>query len=195
MTWFVVDGMDGCGKSTCADIIEDKLKRENHEVFKVTHPDQGCLVGRLENAYLHKEGRLCKILSTVFYILDVLDSLAKMRVHRKEYNDFIFVRYIMAVAYLPKGLQEKAYTLISKVLPMPDELILVDVDAETSMSRILGRGEALEAFENLEDLKQVRESMLSLSDGWTVIDNSRPLDEVRRQIEDHVDGILRRYRA
>ena len=191
MAWYVVDGMDGCGKSTCADIICDKLTREGRKVFMVTHPNQGCLVGRLENAFLHKEGKLCKILSTVFYILDVLRSLAIMGFYRKRYDDFIFVRYLMAVAYLPKGLQRKAYHAISRILPMPDDPILIDVDAETSMKRILERGEDLEAFENPEDLRQVCESMRSLSDGWTVIDNSLPMDQVKALLEGHVEDVLR----
>ncbi len=191
MAWYVVDGMDGCGKSTCADVIRDKLAGEGRRVFMVTHPNQGCLVGRLENAFLHKEGKLCKILSTVFYILDVLRSLAMMRLYRKRYDDFIFVRYLMAVAYLPKGMQRKVYSAISKILPMPDDPILIDVDAETSMRRILERGEDLEAFENPEDLRQVCESMRSLSDGWTVIDNSLPMDQVKALLEDHVEDVLR----
>ena len=191
MTWYVVDGMDGCGKTTCADIIKRKLESEGRRVFLVTHPDTGCLAGRLENAYLHKEGKLFKLLSTLFYIIDVLESLAHMTVHRKDYDDFIFVRYLMAVAYLPERLQKKAYRIISGILPMPDEAILVDVDAETSMRRILERGEDLEAFENMDDLTRVRNSMLSLSEGWTVVDNSSPMDDVKARLEEHVDGVLR----
>ncbi len=39
MAWYVVDGMDGCGKSTCADVIRDKLAGEGRRVFMVTHPN------------------------------------------------------------------------------------------------------------------------------------------------------------
>ncbi len=156
----------------------------------VSHPDTSCLAGKLEYGYLHKEGKLAKILSTVFFILDAVNSIFRMRIHSKRYDDFIFVRYLMSVAYLPDGIYKKAYGPITKLFPMPDEFILVDVDAETSMKRIMGRGEDLEAFENLEDLTHIREKMLSLSDGWHVIDNTLSLETVRSSISEIADSTL-----
>ena len=190
MTWYVVDGMDGCGKSTCADILCERLESKGRRVRVFTHPDVGCLFGRLERGFLLKEGKLCKILATAFFILDALDSVFKMRLSSKKYDDFIFVRYLMSVAYLPEDKYEKAYRVIKKLFPMPDEFILVDVDAETSMRRIESRGEDLEAFENMKDLRDTRRKMLSLSDGWFVVDNTRSLDDVRKVIEGHADETL-----
>ncbi|MBR6204494.1 MAG: thymidylate kinase [Candidatus Methanomethylophilaceae archaeon] len=190
MTWYVVDGMDGCGKSTCAELLKEKLESEGRRVRLFSHPDSGCLFGRLEYGYLLKEGRLAKMLATVFFILDAVDSLFKMRLSSRKYDDFIFVRYLMSVAYLPDGIYRKAYRIIKKLFPMPDEFILVDVDAETSLRRIEARGEERESFENMDDLVRTREKMLSLSDGWFVVDNTLPLEEVKRLIEDHASAVL-----
>ncbi len=192
MTWYVVDGMDGCGKSTCADILKDRLEAEGHKVRVFSHPAKSCLFGMLENGYLLKEGKLAKILATIFFILDAVDSLFKMRFSSKKYDDFIFVRYLMSVAYLSDGSYKKAYKVIKKLFPMPDDFILVDVDAETSMRRIEARGEDLETFENMDDLTRTRNKMLSLSEGWFVVDNTLPLEEVRRLIDDHASEVLSR---
>ena len=192
MTWYVVDGMDGCGKSTCADILKERLESKGRRVRMFSHPDSGCLFGRLEYGYLLKEGRLAKMLATVFFILDAVDSLLRMRLSSRRYDDFVFVRYLMSVAYLPDGSYRKAYRIIRKLFPMPDDFILVDVDAETSMKRIEARGEDREVFENMDDLVRTREKMLSLSDGWFVVDNTLPLEDVRRLIEDHVEEVVSR---
>ena len=117
MTWYVVDGMDGSGKSTCADFLEEKLKSEKREVRVFTHPDTGCIFGKLEHEFLLKEGKLCRILSTVFFILDAVDSLFRMRLSSRKYQDFIFVRYLMSVAYLPDDKYRKAAGK-----PLDDEL-------------------------------------------------------------------------
>ena len=154
-----------------------------------THPDTGCIFGKLEHEFLLKEGKLCRILSTVFFILDAVDSLFRMRLSSRKYQDFIFVRYLMSVAYLPDDKYRKAYGIIRKIFPMPDRFILMDVDAETSMERIKSRGDRLETFENLEDLARTRKKMLSLSDGWFVVDSTKPKEEVRVCIRNYVDSI------
>ncbi len=195
MTWYVVDGMDGCGKTTCAEFLKEKLESEGRRVFMVSHPDRSCLAGRLEYGYLHKEGKLAKILSTLFFILDAVNSIFRMRIGSRKYDDFIFVRYLMSVAYLPDGIYRKAYGPITKLFPMPDEFILVDVDAETSLRRIMERGEELESFENIEDLSHIREKMLSLSEGWHVIDNTRGFEEVRSSVSDIADSALSKGRC
>ena len=164
MTWYVVDGMDGSGKSTAAGILADKLESEGRTVLVIAHPNRATRIGRLELAFLRGDSRLDVILSTLLYIADVLHSLCVMRGRRgRGYDDVIFARYIMAVASLPDGLGGRAYRVIGRLLPMPDVKVLVDVDPQTAMDRIRGRGEEMEVFETVERLATVRRRMLSLS--------------------------------
>lgn len=172
MTWYVVDGMDGSGKSSVGDIIDKKLTADGRKVLLITHPNDSCRSGRLAAKYLKKHGKGAMILSTLFYIFNVLHSLRVKRKTKKEFDDFIFVRYNMAVAYLPKSLNKIGYKVISVVLPMPDVKIFVDIDPKIAMSRILSRGEELEMFETEEKLTKTREKMLALTDQWIIIDNS-----------------------
>lgn len=129
-----MDGMDGSGKSTAARIIVDHLESKGRKVLFMTHPNRGTRIGRLELELLKREGKAAMALSTLFYIIDILHSIRMMRSRRgRSYDDVVFVRYIMAVAYLPDGACGKAYRLISHILPMPDTAILVDVPPETAM--------------------------------------------------------------
>ena len=183
MTWFVVDGMDGSGKSTVGHIIEEKRLAEGKRVLFLEHPNDSCRSGRLAHKYLLKDGKFAMILSTTFYIFNVIHSLRFKRKHRKEYDDVIFVRYNMAVAYLPRKLIKSGYKVISFIFPKPDVSIFVDIDPKSAMERILSRGEDLEMFETEEKLTKTREKMLALSDGWNIVDNNRGMEQTRESVE------------
>ncbi len=189
MAWYVVDGMDGSGKSTAAAMIAERLESRGRRVRVMTHPSRDTLIGRAELALLRREGRAAMMLSVAFYVLDVLRSLILTGGRRcRGCDDVVFVRYIMSVAYLPDGLCGRAYRVISKVLPMPDAAVLVDVDPGTAMERIRGRGEDLEVFETEERLAAVRGRMLALSEGWIVLGNDDGPEDLREQVDSLVFG-------
>lgn len=123
------------------------------------------------------------------YIMDILRSLGRMRGRACHgCDDVVFVRYIMATAYLPDSLCGKVYRMVSRILPMPDVAILVDVDPSTAMARITGRGEEREMFETAENLEKVRRRMMSLSDGWIVVENSDDMEGLRFRVLGAVFG-------
>jgi dTMP kinase len=187
MTWYVVDGLDGSGKSTVAEMIKDISEGQGRSAYIRHHPSES-LPGRLSRHFLKGEGKAAETIATVFYIMDVLLSLTGMGRLRRQYDDLVFVRYSMAAAYLPERIMEPAYTIIEKVLPRPDRLILVDVDPDVAMSRILERGEELELFESIPRLNRVRDKMMTLArHGWEVVDNSRCLQEIHDCIQEIVE--------
>lgn len=183
MVWYVVDGMDGCGKSTVANLIKDELESKGRKVLIIEHPNKNILIGKLERAFLEGNSKAHVMMSTIFYICDVLHSLIVVRGRKyKDYDDVIFVRYSMAVAYISDSLCQLAYDVITRILPAPDVKVLVDVEPETALSRIMSRGENLEIFETDDKLRIVRRRMLSISDGWAVIDNSGDLEYAKGQV-------------
>ena len=193
MTWYVVDGMDGCGKSTAGEIVAEELRGRGRRVMLVSHPNFDCVWGRIEDKFLHKDGKLATICTTVLYIMDVVCSLFRCKRKRKEYDDLVFVRYIMAVCYLPEGVVKKGYKVISHILPMPDVKMLIDVDAKTAMSRIEARSEDREAFEQEDKLAAIRAKMhLLTDDGWDVVDNTKGLENTRSQIVDIINRTCER---
>lgn len=187
--------MDGSGKTTASDLIREQLESEGRTVLQITHPNRNSSFGRISSRSLHTDNRVSVLITTVFYILDLLRSLRILKNSKGDYDDIIFVRYIMAVGYLPEKIYGIAYGVLEKMLPMPDVRIFVDLDAETSMRRIIERGDDLEIFESTEKLDRIRNKMLELTDGWIIIDNSRKKDFTELQIRDIVASSLAENRS
>lgn len=181
MVWFVIDGMDGSGKTTSSDFIRKELESRGRKVLEITHPNHDCFFGRVAAKFLTIDSKVSEVFATVFYILDVVNSLFRMKRKGKFYDDVIFVRYILAVAYLPESLCPLGYKLFSKIFPMPDVKVFVDVDSKTAMERILERGGDLEIYETEEKLDKTRRKMQSITEGWIVIDNSSTIECTEEQ--------------
>jgi dTMP kinase len=182
MELIVVDGIDGSGKSTVAEWIAEHYRSQGQKVLVRAHPsDSFC--GRLSRRSLTSEGKLMRTMATMFFILDVLSSLRRLR-GWKDHDKVIFVRYVMATAYLPTSLYRQGYEFFCKVLPIPEKLLVVDVTPECALRRIEEREHEREMFENLRSLEKVRNKVLDLSTrGWKVLNNCGSVDDTRAQLD------------
>lgn len=182
----MVDGLDGSGKSTVASWIKEYYEAQGDTVHIQVHPSDR-LAGRLSRRALQDRGPLMFAVSTVFYVLDILVSVAKMRTEFSRYDDLVFVRYLMGTAYLPKRFARQGYYVCTKVLPVPKRLLLVDIDPENALHRMARRNDHEEMFENLPSLKECREKILMLSDDWRVLDNNSDEAVTRKVLEDQLE--------
>jgi dTMP kinase len=68
--------------------------------------------------------------------------------------------------------------------PVPDLLLVMDLDVDTSLERIGARGDVANEFEKRENLERCRDIFLSLENESfvRVIDSSGSLDEVTRRV-------------
>ncbi len=185
--WIVIDGLDGSGKSTVAGWIKDYYEARGESVHVQVHPSDRW-AGQLSRRALQGKGALMFALSTAFYIIDVLSSVAEMRREPCKYDDLVFVRYIMGTAYLPKRIARQGYEIFSKVLPLPERLLLVDIEPENALHRIALREDRQEMFENLPSLVKSREKMLMLSKGWGILNNDGDEAATRRMLNEQLEA-------
>mgnify|MGYP000870907602 CR=1 FL=1 len=183
MRFIVVDGIDGSGKSTVAEWIAQHYASLGETVRVQHHPSDG-LMGRLSARSLRGEGKIMYMLSSMFYMIDVLFSVIRLPVWKGRYDNVVFVRYLLATAYLPENVSRTAYDLFVRVLPVPKRLLLVDVEPECALHRIAQREHEEEMFENLPSLIEVRDKVLSLARTWTVLDNNGCETESRQRLDD-----------
>lgn len=172
MRWIVIDGIDGSGKSTYARWIREHYEARGEKVLVRIHPSDRFL-GALTRKTLQGRGKMLRLVASVFFILDVLSSLRFLRGDRTRYDIVIYVRYLMATAYLPERYIHLGYDFFAKLLPVPERLLLVDIDPAVAYRRIEQRSEAKEMFEDIESLRRIRQKVLKLAGrGWTVIENN-----------------------
>lgn len=182
MRWLAVDGIDGSGKTTHANWIRAYYEEQGEKTTIYVHPSSR-LMGRLTRRLLQGSGIIMQALAGTFFIVDVFGSLRHMKKHSSEYDNVVFVRYLMATAYLPGRLAKIGYGFFVRLLPVPDRLLLVDIDPRVAFERISARMEQKEMFEDIPHLTKIREKVLSLADGsWMVIDNSFSDDDSRIQL-------------
>jgi len=183
LRWVVMDGIDGSGKSTLAHWVKEKYEEEGERVLVRVHPS-ATWIGRSARRALEGEGKMMRLIATIFFILDVLDSLRRMPRDSRTHQTIVYVRYVMATAYLPANLAPLGYDFFTKLLPIPRRLLLVDVDPVIAHQRITERQHNKEMFEDVASLEHVRQKVLMLArrGGWKIVDNSRSEDESRRQL-------------
>ncbi len=185
MRFIIVDGLDGAGKDTHAELIRKRYLGKGDKVILRSHPEDDNPFGiKAKNSLLGK-GKLNYIKASFYYALDVIRSV---RLYNKKGDTLIVVRYLMGVAYLPLPLAKVFYKFFSTILPTSKYMFFLDVDPEESLKRISKRNET-EMFENLDDLIKVREKALKLAKNWNIINTCQSIKEVQNQIETILDGL------
>ena len=186
MTFIVIDGLDGSGKSTQAELLCHYIESQGKSYVMRTHPSDDNYLGRKGRGYLLKEGSYARIMASAFYMLDVIRSVFKYRWSGADY--VVFVRYLMGTAYLPSPLHRVAYFFFKLLMPLGDHMFFIDVTPEEAHKRIEENRTEIEMFESLERLQKVRGRVLELAQRkeWTIIDGDQDLEdiqtEVRRQV-------------
>ncbi len=189
MRFIVIDGLDGAGKDTHAELIKRRYLSMGERVVFRSHPEDDNPYGRRARRALLEGGRINHIRASIFYALDVIRSLWKYRWRSNPGADtLIFSRYLMGVAYLPEFLAVLLYRVLYRVLPTTEYMFFLDVSPEESLRRLIERDEH-EMFENLEDLRKTREKALKLADGWYIINTEDPIEDVQRRIDRILDRL------
>ena len=187
MRLIIVDGLDGVGKDTHAELIKEKYEKLGEKVVLRSHPTSDNYFGKKAKKALLGQGKSDKIKAAVFYMLDVIRSVKKYY-GRKDIDTLIMVRYLIGTAYLPKKLAKIGYKFFFGFVPTSKYMFFLDADPKVLFSRVEERDES-EIFENIEAFKKVRKKALFLVKNWYVINTSGTVEQTFSEIEKTLDLI------
>jgi dTMP kinase len=190
MRLIIVDGLDGVGKDTHAQLIKERYETKGEKVIVRSHPQSDNFYGRTAKKALLGQGKINRLKASLFYALDVMYSLR--RYYRKPTCDtLIMVRYLMGTAYLPRRLTRTGYRFFKKLVPMSQYMFFLDATPEELVERIKLRSET-EMFETQEEFLKVRAKALDLADGWYIVNTGQSIEETYHAIEKVLDELDRK---
>lgn len=189
-TFIVLDGIDGTGKSTQARRLGDWFISQGREVVLSWEPTDGPWGAKLRASA--SSGRLSPEVELEYFLNDrrqhveelIVPSLAAGKVVILDRYYFSTMAYQGARGLDPTEIRR----LNEQFAPVPDLLLILDLDVDAALARIGARGDIANEFEKRESLERCREIFLSLKDEpfTRIIDSNGSLDEVTARIRQAV---------
>lgn len=181
--FFVFEGIDGAGKSTLCDRISTELEKEGFKV-RVTQEPTHDEIG----SFIRNEGvkGISQKAEALLFVADRAVHTERIRKWVDEGDIVLCDRYFAStVAYQSSPLngvaldKEWLISLNEPVVMDSDRTFLLDLDAETSLKRVGGRGDTSK-FETLEYLIKVRARYVELAEryGFDIIDANKDQTEI-----------------
>ncbi len=181
--FIVVEGLDGCGKTTQTKLLVEKL-RESHDAVYTAEPSQGNIGTLIRTSILYREKRLPSAVEALLFAADRVDHvqnevLPAMRKGKIVVSD----RYLYSsLAYQgAAGLSVEWIQKINEHSLRPDLAIFIDVDPETVMRRLKPEKSVME---KLETQRKVREIYLKFVEKGELvrIDGNKPKNAVAEEL-------------
>jgi dTMP kinase len=184
--FIVIEGIDGTGKSTQVKRLGDWFESHGREVVLSREPTAGpwgskvresAASGRLSAA----EELQCFLNDRAEHVRELIrPALAAGKVVILDRYYFSTMAYQGARGFDPVEIRRRN----EEFAPVPDRLLIMDLDVDTALERIGVRGDTANEFEKRDSLERCREIFLSLRDESVVrvVPSGGSLDEVAEQV-------------
>jgi dTMP kinase len=198
-----LEGIDGVGKSTQSDLLEEFLRSAGREVVRTFEPGGTELGQEIRHLLLHRKGDVAPRAEALLYAADRAHHVAtKVRPALDRGEVVITDRYLdSSVAYQGVGRALKAedvraISMFAVENLLPDLTILLDLDAAAAAERRNNTGEAPDRLERekIEFFEAVRQAFLDMAaaepNRWLVIDARQSVEQMQEQIQARVSQLL-----
>ena len=188
------EGIDGTGKSTQLQLLAAFLQDMGCRVISTREPTDSSYGRRIRELYVDRGS------CTLEEELDLF--IQDRRLHVQELIEpqlaegrvVLTDRYYYSTAAYQGAAGMNVVEIFARnsFAPVPDLVILLTMDPEISIARIQeGRGEELNDFEQLDQLKKVAVHFASFSDSCIHrIDAAADLNQVQNQVQSAVSALL-----
>ena len=198
-----LEGIDGVGKSTQSDLLEEFLRSAGREVLRTFERGGTELGQEIRHLLLHRKGDVAPRSEALLYAADRAHHVAtKVRPALARGEVVITDRYLdSSVAYQGAGRALKAedvraISMFAVEGLLPDLTILLDLEASAAAARRSKTGEAPDRLERekIDFFEAVRQAYLDMAEAepnrWLVIDARQSVEAMQEQIRARVTRLL-----
>lgn len=199
--FIVLDGPEGCGKTTQAAHLVRRLREKGRQATAVRDPGSTPVSERIRDVLLDKRLPEMDARTEVFlYMASRAEMMTRIVRPALEVGLVVvsdrFISSTVAYQGYAGGIEPDLIWELGRAACggiEPDLTVILDVDVETGFARLGGDRDRVESKERAYHEK-VRQGFLAMArerpDRFTVVDASRPPDEVAAEIEAAVARVL-----
>lgn len=184
--YIVLEGIDGAGKSTQTELLNDWLIGKGYATKKIVEPTTSDIGKVIRKELLNPESTndINQQKLTLLFAADRL-TLKKEILDAKDSKDVIIISdrsFYSSICYQNNSSVDKDWIYeVNLHTPRPDLTILLDLDEKDAITRC----DKEEAFENIQFLEKTRKNyldLLKIEKNMVVVDASDSLDDVQEKI-------------
>ncbi len=189
--FIVVEGIDGCGKTTVVNELKRILEEKGYRVYVTKEPFNPKIrnvikdIIREEHEQNEVVGRALSLLFAADRYLHQIDILEKLSKGYVVISDrYYHSSYAYQTTY--EGITLEYLKYINSSLKKPDYVFILDVPVDIAIARLSERKETT-SYEKKDFLRKVRDNYLKLREELKdekiyIIDNNRELRETIKEI-------------
>ena len=196
------EGIDGSGKSTQVKLLSYNLKNAGHKVHLTCEPTESPIGKMIRDIFNHKMEADHKVIAGLFiadrlnHLLDQTNGiLKKLEEGYTVISDrYYFSSYAYQGTHMPMEWVIEANSLAANLL-RPDLNIYIDIDPKAGMERLNSDRPAIELYETVENLHNVRKKyleaieLLKFKENVFKIDGNRAPHVIAAEIWNEISNI------
>ena len=190
------EGLDGSGSSTQSALLAERLEKNGHAALLTKEPTGNNPIGKLIREVLQHKWEASPEGLQLLFCADRAEHL-KNEIEPALHNDQIVItdRYLFStIAYGALSVDDIDWlTTLNKQFRTPDITFLFQLDPETCIERIQGRGSEFELFEKKEKLTKIWENYEIISQShpnFYIIDASKSIEEIAEEIWEIIGELI-----
>jgi dTMP kinase len=202
--FIVFEGIDGSGKSTISNLLFEKLRSENNDIYKTFEPTDSPIGSVIKNILNKRILSDDKTIGALFLAdrLDHIQNPVSGMLHYLEQGKHVISDryYYSSYAYHVPMLDMDWVIAANKVcadLLRPDIVFFIDISAKESMKRLSASRAFLDLFETEEKMDQVIINYKKAiqkegkKDNVVIIDGQRSVEEIFEEVWELTSKIIK----
>ena len=200
--FIALEGIDGSGKSTQIKPLAEKLIEGNFPVYTTAEPTSSRIGLMIKDIFKHKMEADHRTIAALYaadrleHVLNKTDGILKKLIEGYIVisDRYYFSSYAYHGTHMSMDWVIQANSLCADIL-RPDLNIFIDVPPEVCMERLSKNRDTIELYENLNNLKRIREKYLEAFDKLRseenifIVNGDRPSEAIFSDIWSKIESI------